>query len=173
MSVMMIEQSGSCFFQQSDQCFFIVDSHMTLINVDVIVGQHPADPFGEITRYADHEWLPRFEYPDDFPHRLFVIGDVLQNFTADNHVEAFIRKGQRRDIGCGKAPGAATMLAQAVVKNQALPGQLQIFQAEVRAGDMHVLLPVGFGGVTTGTATDIKDAITWRSLQARQINGNH
>jgi hypothetical protein len=146
---------------------------MALIGVDIVSGQHPADAFRKIARYADDEWLPRFEHPDDFPHRLFVIGDVLQNFTADNHFEAVIRKGQRRDIGCGKAPSAAAMLAQAVVENQALPGHLQIFQDEVGTDDMHAMLPIGLGGVTTGTTTDIKNAIAWRSLQASKINGNH
>jgi hypothetical protein len=145
--VVMIEKAGAGPLQPVDQVFFAVDAHMALVGIEIIVGQGPADAFGQVAGHADHQRFSRFEHPDDFAHGLAVIRDVFQYFAADHQVEACVGKGQAGDVGRGKAPVPPPCSPSRSWNSSGHAGFLQIVRVEVCTGHLDALQPIGRTGM--------------------------
>ena len=153
--VVIALEAGTGPRQAIDQRLAAVDAHVPLVGAAVVVGQRPADAFGQVARDADHQRAAGLEHAQDLRHGRFVVGNVFQHLAAHHGVEAGVGKGQAGDVGRRQVPAAAAVFTQAVVEVEALARLGEVADVEVRTGDPNAFKPVGRRRVAAGTASDI------------------
>ena len=104
-----VEKDNTAVFQQRSQRFGAVDADMALVGTVILLGQCPADFFREPARHADDQGSAGFYDAHDFLHGAVVVGNVLQDFAADDDIEDAVAERKRQGVRGGEGPGATAV----------------------------------------------------------------
>ncbi len=150
-----------------------VDAHMALVGLVILMGERPADPLRIPAGHADDQGTAGLQYTHDFACGAAVVGDVLQNFAADDDIEGLTVEGQGQGVGGRQAPVAAAMGPQAVVELEAIAGRDQIITVAIRTDGGDAVMPVGRRRVPSVAAADVEHVVAASQAGPPEISGDH
>ncbi len=146
-------------FDHAFQRHGAVDAHMALLGLVILMRERPADSLRIPAGHADDQGSAGFKYTHDFACGAAVVGDVLQNFAADDDIEGLAAEGQGQGVGGRQAPVAAAMGTQAVVEFKAVAGRDQILMVAIRTDGGDAVMSVGRRRVPSVAAADVEHVV--------------
>ncbi|OQC18512.1 MAG: hypothetical protein BWX71_02794 [Deltaproteobacteria bacterium ADurb.Bin072] len=139
----------------------------------VVLGQRPADSFGQVPRHAHHERPAGFEHPDDLGDGLPVIRYVFEHFGADHEVEGCILERQPGDIAHHDQRCAAAVLPLVAHDLGGVVGFERVVPVQVDAHDAHAPGPVGLAQVAAASASCVEHLEAGLELELAEVNREH
>lgn len=150
-----------------------VDAHVAALVGVVLIGQRPADAFGQPARDRDGQESTGSEHPHELGDRPVVLGYVLEDLRGEHHVERRVFVGHLQDVaGLDHARGLGRELDIGTQRAEHLFHALELHLVEVEGCDLGTA-PQGLVGVPAGSRADLDEARHGADPQPIEVNGEH
>ena len=142
--------------------------------VVVVLRQHPADLFRPVARHGQGKLAAGFEHAVNLAQCQWHVGQVFENFRADDSIKAIVCKGQAARIAHGEDRCARGIFRWRGQLEKAIDRRAQIGKIEVQPGHVQrAFVPVQRMQVTAAPAAQIQYALAVGKVQAVGVDCHH